>query len=467
MHEAVHEIRDAIYGFVRLSKREWEVVKCPAYQRLRDIRQLAMGHMVYPGANHTRFEHSIGCLHLSTEVLSQLREKSGEALASDYGIEEGNYARLRQILRLAALLHDVGHPPFSHSGEDLLPVRKDPKGRAVTHEGRPVKIDHEEMSVRIIRETEIRDVIVDKFGPDGITPEDVIAVATKPSLASPGCNTAHHVMLNTILTGDLGSDRIDYLLRDAYHSGQKTGDFDYRRLLGAMALVPAPGEEGTGTILGVDDSGWLVAEQMIVARYLMYVSLYFHKTKRIYEKHLEHFMKEWLSGRGGHLPEDIDEYVSMTDSTVLAAMGAAAVDSKAAGHGTAKRFRERGHMRLAKEIILADNYLPLDDGRRVPDKRRMEKLGLHIRRKFGKEAVLIDVPDHTATKMFDKSRILIGLSGRTRYLDEISEIVRGMSSKIWRGRIYAEHDRRSDVRTACDEWLGGHGATQDARKGRQ
>ena len=107
MDDAIHEVRDPVYGFVKLTKKEWEVVNSPVYQRLRDIRQLAMGHMVYPGANHTRFEHSIGCVHLSTFVLDHLREKDAGALKTEHGIERDDFPRVMQILRLSCC--QAGH----------------------------------------------------------------------------------------------------------------------------------------------------------------------------------------------------------------------------------------------------------------------------------------------------------------------------------------------------------------------
>ena len=89
-HKYAREVRDPLYGFVKLSQAEWEVVNCPTFQRLRDIRQLAMGYMVYPGANHTRFEHSLGCLHLATMMFKALRERSGKVLEAEYRIPESS-----------------------------------------------------------------------------------------------------------------------------------------------------------------------------------------------------------------------------------------------------------------------------------------------------------------------------------------------------------------------------------------
>lgn len=166
---------------------------------------------------------------------------------------------------------------------------------------------------------------------------------------------------------ELGSDRVDYRVRDAYHSGQKAGDFDYRRLIGSLALVSPPKEDDPGFRIGFNSGGWLVAEHMIVARYLMYLSLYFHKTKRIFEMHLERFMRTWLQNRfaKAELPSDPAEYVKIWDSSIVADLQLAAYDESYAGHQAALRFHGRSQMRLSRELILAENYRTLSAGRRV------------------------------------------------------------------------------------------------------
>lgn len=106
--EYKQEVRDALYGFVYLSRAEWDIINSPAFQRLRDIKQLAMGYMVYPGAVHTRFEHSIGCVYQADRILHQVRENSRDLLESEFLITDANFERARELLRLAALLHDLG-----------------------------------------------------------------------------------------------------------------------------------------------------------------------------------------------------------------------------------------------------------------------------------------------------------------------------------------------------------------------
>jgi HD superfamily phosphohydrolase len=449
--EYKQEVRDALYGFVYLNRAEWDIVNSPAFQRLRDIKQLAMGHMVYPGAVHTRFEHSIGCVHQADRILHQLRENSREVLESEFLITGENFERARQLLRLAALLHDVGHAPFSHSGEDLLP-RSD--GR---------KLTHEDMTANVIRETDIGEKIERWFSTDGIDREEVIAVSTAFSKAKGKKPSAYLSILNEMLTGDLGADRIDYLLRDAYHAGQPSGVFDHNRLIREVRLIEAPqeappsaaqevGEPKPATFnLGFGEGGWGVAEQMIAARYLMYTGLYFHKTKRIYEIHLTDFLPYSLKAYERRLPAEVAKYITLSDSIVWRDIVVAAHDASHDAHHLARRFSGRNHMRLAKELILADNYREIGK-RKVPDKNRFLRLDKDVRAKYGTK-VIVDSPDHSATKMFDVHNLLVLNDGKTRYLDDVSEIVGGMSSRIWRGRIYTDQRLKQEVHDFCNDWL--------------
>lgn len=481
------ECRDPVHGFVYLSKAEWAIVDCPTFQRLRDIRQLAMAHLVYPGATHTRFEHSLGCLHLSDVIFKaverQVEEEKCHDFAKAFGASEKQIGRGQQILRLAGLLHDLGHSPFSHSGENLMPE--------IEVDGKNKRVNHEDMTARLIRETEVAEKVRDCFEEgrlDDDPVEEVIAVATAPELAELNQSyRAWYRFLNDILAGELGSDRMDYLLRDALHSGQSAGLFDYRKLIDSMTIVPPPGETGEDYRLGLDGAGWLIGEQMVVARYLMYVALYFHKTKRIYEIHLEDFLKHWLMEEYGkpHLPTKIDEYTQLTDSVVWAAIYKAANGPDGEGRRLARPFVDRSHLRLAHELLLADNFesgasrLEVEEVRgatpeglgsillrrhsRVWNKKRFDRLAdavySYVREKLGMES-RTDQPEHHAAKFFGpKNRIWVYLDDKTRYLDDLSEIVSGMPSRIWRGRIYVGADVRGEVKSFCDNWLSDNPST--------
>src|SRR5271157_181154 len=144
-----YEIRCPVHGLIVLNDWERTVISQPAFQRLRRIRQLAWTDYVYPGAMHTRFEHSIGVMHTATLLYDAIRRCSEDVLKADLAYNSEGLGRDRQLVRFGALLHDVGHSPFSHASEDLFPDRDDGK-----------KLSHEDYSVAIIK-TELRSALED------------------------------------------------------------------------------------------------------------------------------------------------------------------------------------------------------------------------------------------------------------------------------------------------------------------
>lgn len=256
-------IRDPLHGFVELTDEEWAIVNHPIFQRLRDIRQLGMGHMVYPGANHTRFEHSLGVVYVSDRIFNRLKQTTDHDLWEECFGNSDDSKRMCRTLRIASLLHDVGHGPFSHSGERLFISPEHDIENLSKKELEKLKkqFNHETMTVRLLRETELSQLIESC----DVDVEEVVAVATAPKHDErPGIE-----LLNQLLTGELGSDRCDYLLRDAYHSGQPGGHFDLDRLMQQAAVIV----KDDALYLGIHSGGWIAAEQMIANRYAAYVNL--------------------------------------------------------------------------------------------------------------------------------------------------------------------------------------------------
>jgi HD superfamily phosphohydrolase len=211
-----HEIRDVIHSFVYYNDRERAIIDSPPYQRLRDINQLGFAHFVYPGARHTRFEHSLGVMHLADRIYCTVTESNNIASeAKDTFVKELGEQRdyWRSVVKLAALCHDIGHLPYSHTAErDLFP------------EG----VNHETILNDLLKQEQINRQF--EIVPP-IRLEDVIKLALGPEKAKTPFSVWEQ-LLSEIIVGDaFGADRIDYLLRDSYHLGVPYGHFDHHRLI--------------------------------------------------------------------------------------------------------------------------------------------------------------------------------------------------------------------------------------------
>lgn len=317
-----YEIRCPVHGFIRLNDWEWNVISQPAFQRLRRIRQLAWTDYVYPGAMHTRFEHSLGVMHTATMLYEAIVRNSAELLRSELTYDEAGFKRDRQIVRFAALLHDVGHAPFSHAAEELFPER--PDGRRYVHE---------DYSVAII-ESCLRDAIENHplNSNYGLRVEEITA------LIKGGSSARKTVLWRDLITSQMDADRMDYLLRDSHHAGVQYGKFDLHRLINTITAISL---QETTPRLGISEGGIHAAEGLVLARYFMFTQVYFHKTRVAYDVHLRAAMKELLPG--GHFPrpeaKDLDEFLRWEDWRVLGLLNA----GKGGEHG--ERIRLRKHFR--------------------------------------------------------------------------------------------------------------------------
>jgi HD superfamily phosphohydrolase len=344
-----YEVRCPVHGFIALDDWEREIISQPAFQRLRRIRQLAWTDQVYPGAMHTRFEHSLGVMHVADRLYEQIAERSGSLLRSELAYDESGLKRHRKLVRLAALLHDVGHGPFSHAAEDLLP--KGPEGN---------RYDHEDYLAAIIR-GHLRDVVENhrlNQNNYGIKAEEITALLEGSGEAGPA------LFWRELITGQMDADRIDYLLRDSLHAGVDYGRFDWRRLLHTVEAVPAG--ENRSLRLGVDEGGWHAAEALVLARYFMFTQVYFHKTRVAFDLHLRNALREMLPD--GRFPKPVEpqlsEYLSWHDWRVLGLLA----DGQGGEHG--RRLSDRTHFR---EVYHSSEVLTEKELRELAKVR--EKLG--------------------------------------------------------------------------------------------
>lgn len=339
MPKNVHEIRDPIHTFVRLDNHEREVLNSRPFQRLRHIHQLALTYLVYPGATHKRFEHSLGVMELAGRVFDVVTNPDNvsddiKRLLPELGNDDER-RWWRRVLRMAALCHDIGHLPFSHAAEkDLLPVGW----------------DHETLTRKIIDSEEMRS-IWDQMRPP-LVADDVVRLAIGPKKADDLEFSNWQTILSEIIVGDaFGVDRMDYLLRDSHHSGVAYGRFDHYRLIDTLRLLPTspsgPDEKSEECALGVEEGGIQSAEALMWARYFMYSQVYLHPIRRIYDIHLKDFLQKWLSGGGFSV--ELSDHMQMTDNEVTAALLSAAFDESLAGHVDARRIIRREHFKRLYE----------------------------------------------------------------------------------------------------------------------
>jgi len=356
--ESMFRIRDPLHGTISLSSMEEKLLDCCQMQRLRGIRQLATAYLVYPGANHTRFEHSIGTLFLADRMCREM------------GMSEERIAKVR----VAALLHDVGHVAFSHESEAVL------KGKLGTHE---------EVGRRMMLHGEVADALSSEFSPREIA-----------SL----CDTA----LGSVITSDIGADRMDYLLRDSHYTGVAYGVIDTQRICTSVSL----GRHG----LLIRERGLEAAESLLVARVTMFSTVYLHKTVRIASRMLQQAIM--LALEDGTLVED--DFLCFGDSQALDALG------------TSPNAREYA-ARIKKRKLFKKAYSVPMARMKVPARKAEEELSCACGC-----PVLIDVPALSAKTdiMLEKK------NGKTLPLSRESELV---------SALVEMQSHRLEALVMCDE----------------
>lgn len=302
------DIRDPIHGYINLTPFETALIDSVPVRRLRNICQLGLTDLVFPGATHNRFSHSLGTVHLAGRVFDHLIRQSPEEMLP----RDSERSRLRQLLRMASLLHDIGHSPFSHALEDLFDGEQ----------------NHETMAVKLIRSSLVSDLI-QKHGRElDISAEDIIRVMT-------GDLPPEIRFLHSIISSELDVDKMDYLLRDSYYCGVAYGHFDIERLLYTITLIPSD----DGPRLGVMEGGIHALEAFVLARYYMFIQVYFNATSKVLEKHLEQFALD----SGLSWPADPLLFLEKDDIVVFSQLKTARENPHA------KRILDRDHFPLAFE----------------------------------------------------------------------------------------------------------------------
>jgi HD superfamily phosphohydrolase len=390
---------------VGLDEFEMRVLDNRAFQRLRNVMQLGTSYLIYPSAVHSRFEHSLGTLQASSILFDRL-VASSENLEI-LGWRRPSVVRHRRFLRVASLLHDVGHPPFSHAAEALLPGGQ----------------HHENFTGLVIRQTELRALIDKELGRGAA--ERVIAIATGTAVQG------SDIFVSQLLTGDLGSDRLDYLARDSLHLGVAYGAYDLHRFVNGIRVHEA--EPARIVELAIDDGAVHALEGILLARYFMFLQVYFHKTRRILDWHLAELLKDILPN--GEYPLGAADYLAWDDHRVLMAAREPAMRDLAA------RLLGRRHLRVAYESL---------DHPEAHEVERQDWLAELLRGEFGDQVVI----DRAQKDPYNYSSPPLQVLHQGGYapIGERSVMVANLKP-IDKMRVYTSLDRREDVGRFCREFI--------------
>ncbi|MGR4065436.1 MAG: HD domain-containing protein [Vulcanimicrobiaceae bacterium] len=288
-------IFDPVHHFIELSQAEARLLDLPVMQRLRRLRQLGLAYLAFPSAEHSRFTHSLGALAMGSRAFDALA-----AHGRDHFSDEADVAYQKRLVRASLLLHDIGHGPFSHSCEAVLGVR------------------HEERTRALLASDALRDALerID------IDPVDVLALILGDPL------TRYPALRELVSGPNLDADRMDYLQRDAYFTGISGGRYDADQLIASLRLFDRDGR----IVTGIDQRGVVALESFIVARYMMFASVYFHHTTRTFERVLQDVLRElWPDPRK---LDPIDAFLAWDDFRVLN-------DLRDSSSAAARALRER------------------------------------------------------------------------------------------------------------------------------
>ena len=426
MARYVHEIRDPIHTFIRLDDEDREVLNSRPFQRLRHIHQLAMTYLVYPGATHRRFEHSLGVMELASRIFdvithpANMNDEIRDILPEISTDDKRVY--WRRIVRMAALCHDIGHLPFSHAAEkELLPDGW----------------DHERLTRALISSAEMKKIW--KSGQPRLDHELIEKLAVGPRNASDLTFTDGETVLAEIIVGDaFGADRMDYLLRDSHHAGVAYGRFDHHRLIDTLRILPKAEEDretrSRHPALGMEEGGVQSAEALVIARYFMYSQVYFHRVRRICDIHLIDFLKEHLPD--GEFSPDINRHLRTTDSEITDAMWKTAY-CRGKGRIHARRIVRREHFKTIYEPGPKDRKINPESG---------ELVFRGLSEKFGRENFRRDTLDYASASPDFPVKLR---AGEIVPSVGISEILRDIPI-IKFDRIYADRSCFDDARAWLD-----------------
>lgn len=380
------KIRDPIHNYITLNDLEIELIDTPIIQRLRRIKQLGMANIVYPGANHTRFEHSLGVYFLASQCCKALELEKSESL----------------IISIAGLLHDIGHGPFSHLTEEITDYPS-----------------HNSITTDLIKWSVISDVL-SKYG---------ISVS-KISKLIEGKGT-----YGPLISSELDVDRMDYLVRDAHYTGVAIG-VDLGRLTATMDFFENK--------LVVKENGIKAAESLLISRFMIYPTVYFHHTARIAEMMLVKAVEYAILKK----KLDIKEIQRMDDYDLIKELREMEgyprdIINKIDNRQLFKRCYEKKYSEIGKEKLEE-----LKKNSKVYIEEIREKCNIE------KEYLILDIPKMPDIEEVDANVLLH--DGKIEKISKVSKIIEIISKAqldSWKLRIYSQQKDREKVQKIAEKVL--------------
>lgn len=303
------DVRDPVHGNIPLADAEVAVLDCKAYQRLRAIKQLGFSEFSFPGATHNRYIHSIGVCHLAGVAF--------DCIFSGFEFSKPEVrARLRQTVRLAAMLHDIGHGPLSHASEEVMPKLSELNVRAYEKRAmRPaagIQANHEDYTIKFITDSSLTKVLKDNFS--DIDPFHIACLIDKTLQLDDDFfmdgGMDFRTILSQVVSSEMDVDRMDYLERDAYFCGTNYGKVELAWLMNNLTYHPKEGR----LHLALNRRALYTFDDFLLARHHMHLMVYFHHKSIIYEE----LLYRYLTGKecSFFVPADIETYIRCTDQAL-------------------------------------------------------------------------------------------------------------------------------------------------------
>ncbi len=416
-------VRDPVLGYIGMTDVEKSVIDTSPVQRLRNIKQLSVTDITYPGGTHSRFSHALGTMHLASQMAESLRR----------GVELSD--EKWQLVRFAGLLHDIGHGPFSHSYEEIL----------VKHRN----LNHEQMGERVIKKSEVADVLRDC----GFEPAEVVKLAF-------GEPRRKERYLRQIIASQVDADKMDFLVRDSYFTGVEYGRIDINRLIQAMDVFKSE--------VAIDLKALYALEAFLIARYEMFLAVYYHHSVRAAEIMLDKAMDYVHEVLGLTTFKDVNEFLRLDDAYFMIKLRE--LDPKEF-KGEKRELAEKAKEIIEKlerrelpksayqrEVHIKDEYVAKllgDEGI-----RRQKELEIAKRAGIVPELVTVDVPTLASMPYYPREiepmevrvfrvtgggeKEMVSLSSRSRLIN----VLKGYVDLI---RVYTLPEHRKKVERAADE----------------